>query len=62
MHNELFDNEGHCIAVVALEFSKAIVGALKSRRNRVNPESVYQFCYAGRSHKHKTVENAANMN
>jgi hypothetical protein len=31
------------LVIVALESSLAIVGALKSKRNRVNPKSVYNF-------------------
>ena len=42
MNNELFAIMA-LLVVVALECSLPIVGALKSKRNRVNPKSVYNF-------------------
>ena len=42
MNNELFAIMA-LLVVVALESSLAIVSALKSKRNRVNPKSVYNF-------------------
>lgn len=42
MNNELFTIMA-LLVVVALESSLAIVSALKSKRNRVNPKSVYNF-------------------
>ena len=42
MNNELFAIMA-LLLVVVLESSLAIVGALKSKRNRVNPKSVYNF-------------------